>query len=92
MDPSELKTTVDMAMLEIDESHITALEGAVRQMLEYFTTMSSIDVENVEPTTHAFVTDNRVRPDRLNRTVDADTLLENAPDLEDRLIAIPNVL
>jgi aspartyl-tRNA(Asn)/glutamyl-tRNA(Gln) amidotransferase subunit C len=92
MDPSELKTTVDMAMLEIDESHITALEGAVRQMLEYFTTMSSIDVENVEPTTHAFVTDNRVRPDQLNRTVEADTLLENAPDLEDRLIAIPNVL
>ncbi|MFW5642381.1 MAG: Asp-tRNA(Asn)/Glu-tRNA(Gln) amidotransferase subunit GatC [Alkalispirochaeta sp.] len=92
MDPSELKTTVDMAMLEIDESHITALEGAVRQMLEYFTTMSFIDVENVEPTTHAFVTGNRVRPDRLNRTVEADTLLENAPDLEDRLIAIPNVL
>lgn len=92
MDPSELKTTVDMAMLEIDEHHITALEGAVQQMLEYFTTMSSIDVENVEPTTHALVTANRVRPDHSRRDVDPDALLENAADLEDRLVAIPNVL
>ena len=92
MDPSELKTTVDMAMLEMDERHIAALEGAVQQMLEYFTTMSSIDVENVEPTTHALVTSNRVRPDQNERVVDPDTLLENAADLEDRLIAIPNVL
>ena len=92
MDPSELKTTVDMAMLEMDERHIAALEGAVQQMLEYFTTMSSIDVENVEPTTHALVTSNRVRHDQNERLVDPDTLLENAADLEDRLIAIPNVL
>lgn len=92
MDASELKTTVDMAMLEIDDDHIAALEGAVRQMLEYFTTMSTIDVENVEPTTHALVTTNRVRADKTERTVDTDALLENAEELEERLIAIPNVL
>lgn len=92
MDPSELRTTVDMAMLEIDQQHITALESATRQMLEYFTIMSSIDVENVEPTTHALMTGNRLRPDNDRRDVEPDTLLENAADLEDRLIAIPNVL
>ena len=92
MEPSELKTTVDMAMLEMDERHIATLEGAVQQMLEYLTTMSSINVENVEPTSHALVTSNRVRPDHNERVVDPDTLLENAADLEDRLIAIPNVL
>jgi aspartyl-tRNA(Asn)/glutamyl-tRNA(Gln) amidotransferase subunit C len=92
MDPSELRTTVDMAMLEMDEQHITAIEGAVRQMLDYFTTMSSIDVENVEPTTHALATENRTRVDAPNRLIDPDTLLENAADLEDRFVAIPNVL
>jgi aspartyl-tRNA(Asn)/glutamyl-tRNA(Gln) amidotransferase subunit C len=92
MDASELKTTVEMAMLELDEQQIRSLEGAVAQMLEYFTTMASIDVENVEPTTHALATDNRVRSDEQRVSVDPDTLLENAPELEDRLVAIPNVL
>ncbi len=92
MDPSELRTTVDMAMLEIDEQHIEALEGALRQMLDYFTTMSTVDVENVEPTTHALLTENRTRRDYPDRMVDPDTLLENAADLEDRFLAVPNVL
>lgn len=92
MDTSELTTTIDMAMLELDESQIASLEGAVAQMLEHFALMAQIDVEGVEPTTHALVTDNRLRPDAARTRVDPDTLLENAPDLEDRLVAIPNVL
>lgn len=92
MDTSELTTTIDMAMLELDESQIASLEGAVAQMLEHFALMAQIDVEGVEPTTHALVTDNRLRPDAARTLVDPDTLLENAPDLEDRLVAIPNVL
>ncbi len=92
MDPSELKTTIDMAMLELDETQIASLEGAVAQMLEYFALMSNIDVEGVEPTTHALATANRLRPDNARTEVDPDSLLENAPDLEDRLVAIPNVL
>tara|TARA_B100000614_G_scaffold140326_1_gene124764 strand:+ start:2120 stop:2398 length:279 start_codon:yes stop_codon:yes gene_type:complete len=92
MDTSELKTTIDMAMLELDETQVASLEGAVGQMLEYFALMSGIDVEGVEPTTHALVTANRLRPDSPRTDVDPDSLLENAPDLEDRLVAIPNVL
>ena len=79
-------------MLELDDDHIAALEGAVQQMLIYFSTMSSIDVGNVEPTTHAVVTSNRVRVDTTDRSIEPDSLLENAEDLENRFIAIPNVL
>lgn len=92
MNSSELETTVDMAMLELDDAGIGALRDAASRMLEYFTIMAAIDVKNVEPTTHALVTGNRVRPDLAGEAVIADTLLEQAPDLEDRLIAIPNVL
>ena len=92
MDASELKTTVDMAMLELDDAQIAAFEGAVEQMLEYFAVMASVDVDHLPPTTHASGNTHRVRPDILRSGTDPDTLLENAPDLEDRLIAVPNVL
>ena len=32
-------------------------------MIEYFTVMDEIDVDDLEPTTHAFVRDNRTRDD-----------------------------
>ncbi len=79
-------------MLELDEAGLQELEAAVSRMLEYFTTMSAIDVKNVEPTTHALVTGNRIREDRTVDNPDVDELLEQAADLEERLIAIPNVL
>ena len=92
MDASELKTTVDMAMLELDDAQIAAFEGAVEQMLEYFAVMASVDVDHLPPTTHALGSAHRVRPDVLRSETDPDSLLDNAPDLEDRLVAIPNVL
>ena len=92
MDASELKTTVDMAMLELDDAQIAAFEGAVEQMLEYFAVMASVDVDHLPPTTHPSGTAHRVRRDSVRSETDPDRLLESAPDLEDRFIAIPNVL
>lgn len=92
MDSSELQTTIEMAMLELDDRQVGALEDGVTRMLEYFARMAAVDVDGVEPTTHALASSNRVRPDRRERDTDPDEILENAPDLEDRLIAIPNVL
>lgn len=92
MDPSELKTTADMAMIDLDDAGLADLEGAVSRMLEYFSVMAAADVENVEPTTHALITGNRTRADEPGGESMADELLEQSPDLEDRLVAIPNVL
>jgi aspartyl-tRNA(Asn)/glutamyl-tRNA(Gln) amidotransferase subunit C len=92
MDSSELKTTIDMAMLELDDRQVRALEDGVNQMLEYFARMAAVDVDGVEPTTHALVTDNRTRADVVTVRTDPDEIIENAPDIEERFIAIPNVL
>ncbi|TVR71058.1 MAG: Asp-tRNA(Asn)/Glu-tRNA(Gln) amidotransferase GatCAB subunit C [Spirochaetaceae bacterium] len=92
MDSLELRTTADMAMLDLDDSGLAELEDAVSRVLEYFTTMAAIDVKNVEPTTHALITGNRTRRDQPASLALADDVLEQAADLEDRLISIPNVL
>ena len=92
VDRSELETTVDMAMLELDANERTRLEAEVGRTLEYFAQMSQVDVANVPPTTQAGVVSNRTRQDAPVSTANADVLLENAPDLEDRFIPIPNVL
>jgi aspartyl-tRNA(Asn)/glutamyl-tRNA(Gln) amidotransferase subunit C len=93
MDRSELDLTAELALLEITHEERELLGQSVDRLLEYFSVMDAVDVSGLEPTTHALQEGNRLRPDLPGAQDEvADELLEQAPDLEDRFIAIPNVL
>jgi aspartyl-tRNA(Asn)/glutamyl-tRNA(Gln) amidotransferase subunit C len=92
MDAEELYTTARMARLSLKPHEVEKLRQAVEQMLGYFSHMRSLDVEALQPTTHALLKENRLREDRESAGVDTDRLLDNAPQREDRFIVIPNVL
>jgi aspartyl-tRNA(Asn)/glutamyl-tRNA(Gln) amidotransferase subunit C len=92
MDKNELYITAELAHIELVEEEINDLSAAVSEMLEYFTKMLEVDVDNLEPTTHALQKDNRLRKDEVRESQIIDDLLENSPELEDRFIVIPNVL
>jgi aspartyl-tRNA(Asn)/glutamyl-tRNA(Gln) amidotransferase subunit C len=93
MNKEDLYTTAALAGLSLSEREEETVGAAFEEMLRYFEVMKDIDVEGLEPTTHALVKDNRVRNDEIIRdTVQTDKLLENAPELDDRFITIPSVL
>jgi aspartyl-tRNA(Asn)/glutamyl-tRNA(Gln) amidotransferase subunit C len=86
----ELRTTAELAMLELDDTE--ALEQAVLEMLTYFSKMMEMNVDDLAPTTHALVTGNRVRPDDVSASEVVDELVDKAPRREDRFFRIPSVL
>jgi len=104
MDRSELDVTAELALMDLTDDERARLEPAVAQLLEYFSVMDRIDVSSLEPTTHALQEGNRLRADvpvaaasgasprASGASPLADDILEQAPELEDRFIAIPNVL
>ena len=92
MEKSDLSVTAQLANLELSDSEFAGLSQAVEQMLEYFKKMQEIDTDDLEPTTHVLLKENRLRPDTVKNDTDPDVLLENAPELEDRFVVIPNVL
>ncbi len=92
MEKEELYTTAYMARLKITEEEVEKLKAAFSQMVEYFDKMKEIDVSNLEPTTHALLTSNRVRKDIVKEHNKTEAILDNAPELEDRFIVTPNVL
>ncbi len=91
MDREELHVTAQLARLELSREEADRLEKAVLQMLEYFAKMKELDVKGLQPTTQ-MAQDNRLRDDSAQASQDTEPLLKNAPELEDRLIVIPNVL
>lgn len=92
MDIQELYTTAELAHIELKQEELQGLQQAVEQMVTFFEKMAEVDVSSLPATTHAFVKGNRVRPDSIIFSNLADEMLEQAPDLEDRFIVIPNVL
>ena len=92
MDSRELEITAALAQIDLGEGDLDRLGDAVSQMLAYFEKMNALDTDGLEPTTHALVKDNRVRPDTVVPSLLADALVDQAPEREDRFFVIPNVL
>ena len=92
MQKEELFVTASLARLELDENEAEKLNQAVTQMVEYFSMMDLIDVDDLPPTTHAAVKANRTRKDSASEISLADIMIENAPEKSARFITIPNVL
>lgn len=94
MQSDELTVTAELARLELSPAEAAEFRQAVDQMLDYFSKMREMDVDGLPPTAQ-MVKDNRVRPDTPvegRETAETDSLLANAPELEERFIVIPNVL
>ncbi|MDR1625996.1 MAG: Asp-tRNA(Asn)/Glu-tRNA(Gln) amidotransferase subunit GatC [Spirochaetia bacterium] len=91
MDVSELKVTADLANIELGEEEFASLGREVEKMLDYFSKMMETDGMSL-PSGPGRRAANRTRPDAVSGDADPDSLLENAPELEDRFIVIPNVL
>jgi aspartyl-tRNA(Asn)/glutamyl-tRNA(Gln) amidotransferase subunit C len=91
MKRQELDVTAHLARLQLSEAEIERFESAVAQMLEYFSKMREFETEGLSPTAQ-MTSDNRTREDVAATSLETDSLLSNAPELEDRFIVIPNVL
>jgi len=93
MDRGELQLTAELALIDLDDSRLTAFENSVGELLDHLAVMSSFDVAGLLPTTHVLQEQNRLRQDTVGTDRELpDLILEQASDLEDRFISIPNVL
>ena len=90
MDPSELKTTAELANLDLTEKELSSLGGELEKTLAFISKMQDADVNALRG--HAPAAANRLRRDEPAPDMYPDALLENAPEREDRFIVIPNVL
>jgi aspartyl-tRNA(Asn)/glutamyl-tRNA(Gln) amidotransferase subunit C len=96
MKREELLTTASLALLELQDQEIDRLGEEVTRMLDYFEMMTKLDVDGLEPTTHAFQKENRLRADKklnnVNNNYNNNRIMENGNDMEDNFFVIPNVL
>lgn len=81
-----------LARLELSEEEIERYTWELNRVLEHIEKLKELDVEDVEPTSHAVPLSNIFRPDEPGEPMPRDEVLMNAPDAVDGYFRVPRVV
>ncbi|HEY7957328.1 MAG TPA: Asp-tRNA(Asn)/Glu-tRNA(Gln) amidotransferase subunit GatC [Polyangia bacterium] len=88
----EVKKTALLARLELSEAEVAQLCGELDAILGYVQALSTLDVDGIEPTTHAVPLDCPLREDRLGPQLDVEAALADAPRRQGELFEVPKII
>lgn len=88
----EVLYVAHLARLDIDADAVDTFAAQIGEILEYVNTLSRVDTEGVEPTTHAISLTNAFRDDLPTAHLERDRALANAPEQRDGNFVVPRVI
>ena len=88
----EVKETAMLARLELSDAELGRLTRELDSILGYMETLAGLNVDGVEPTTHAVPLDLPLRADELSLHLDLDDALADAPRREGAFFEVPKII
>ena len=89
----DVRAVAHLARLELTDAETQEFQQEMSAILEYVEQISSLDLDNVEPTARAIETANVFRADANRPGIDREKVLANAPAvLDDELFKVPVVI
>jgi aspartyl-tRNA(Asn)/glutamyl-tRNA(Gln) amidotransferase subunit C len=90
------RKTVDhvarLARLDLSEEERTRMQGELSAILEHAEKIQELDLDGIEPTSHAIPLRNHMRPDVVGQTLTQEEALANAPKAEDGRFWVPRIV
>jgi len=87
----EVKHIALLSRLELSEEEAELFSEHISEILDYVEKLQSLDVEGVEPTSHAVPMFNVMRDDEVKTHLSLEDALQNAPDKEGPFFRVPRV-
>jgi aspartyl-tRNA(Asn)/glutamyl-tRNA(Gln) amidotransferase subunit C len=88
----EVARIAGFARLELSADEIERMTDELDEILAHVAILDEVDIEGVEPMTHAVELELRTRPDDVTESLAIDEVLAGAPDEEDAMFAVPSSL
>lgn len=88
----DVRKVAKLARLAIPEEKLPDFTQKLESILEYVDTLSEVNVEGVEPTSHAIRMSNVLREDVVKPGLPLDAVLKNAPDRDGPFFKVPKVI
>lgn len=88
----EVAHVAKLARLTLSESELSQFTEQLGQILEHASDMATLDLAGVVPTAHPYGLTNVVRRDEVRPSLERDSVLSMAPDVEDGRFAVPRIM
>ena len=90
--PDQVRAIAKLARLAPAEADIPALQHDLAAVLTYIDTLSTLNLQGIEPLAHVSEEVNRLDPDTSGPTLSRDTLMTMAPETSPPYIKVPKVM
>lgn len=81
-----------LAQLEFNPEETESIRFDLQQMIGFVEKLNEIDTEGILPLTHISKTENSLREDVVQGSVDTETALSNAPERLEQFFTVPKVI
>jgi aspartyl-tRNA(Asn)/glutamyl-tRNA(Gln) amidotransferase subunit C len=88
----EVRHVAKLARLRLTDAQLDQYRTQLSAILDHIDKLSELDVSGVEPMAHPTEITNRLDEDEALPPMPIEHLLQNAPAVEDRFLAVPKVL
>ena len=82
----------ELARLELSDEEKAVFQGQLEDIVKYVEKISSVDVEDVEPTMHGRAIVNAFREDTVRPSMDREDALANAPRRTENEFYLPKIV
>jgi aspartyl-tRNA(Asn)/glutamyl-tRNA(Gln) amidotransferase subunit C len=81
-----------LARLDLSEEERERMQVELAAILEHAEKIQALDLDGIEPTSHAIPLRNVMRPDEVTPSLQQDEALANAPEAEDGRFRVPKII
>lgn len=81
-----------LARLALSEDERTRMQSELTAILEHVEMIQGLELDGIEPTSHAIPLRNVTRPDDVKPSLAPEVALANAPRVEDGRFRVPRIL
>jgi aspartyl-tRNA(Asn)/glutamyl-tRNA(Gln) amidotransferase subunit C len=89
IDRAQVLHVARLARLRLDEEEIGRMSSELSSILDHIETISQLDLEGVEPTSHVVDLENVMRTDEPRESWPRERILEGAPDVAQDGFRVP---
>jgi aspartyl-tRNA(Asn)/glutamyl-tRNA(Gln) amidotransferase subunit C len=90
IDRDQVLHVAKLARLELSDDEVERMAGELSKILEHVEHMTELDLEGVEPTSHAVQLENVLREDVPRPSLPRERALASAPDATDVGFRVPS--
>lgn len=92
IDRRDVEQVARLSRLALTEIELERMRGELAAILQYIEKLKAVDVEGVEPTSHAVPVVNVMREDEVEPPFDPEAMMRNAPDRSGEFFRVPRII